>query len=174
MTTVAIGRNDPCPCGSGKKYKKCCFKRDQVDKRLEQTQRTVEEILDPDASIYRVWLEWRTARKLADFNFLYDLIEPDSPLFNSVGDKTQFVADCSDGNAVVPCGEPAIFKYLQILEGERARLLQTIGDDDSASPDVRCECVEFTKTERGWRLAGFDSCAVTKADRDTIALALFD
>ena len=19
-----IGRNDPCPCGSGKKYKKCC------------------------------------------------------------------------------------------------------------------------------------------------------
>jgi uncharacterized protein YecA (UPF0149 family) len=21
----APGRNDPCPCGSGKKYKKCCF-----------------------------------------------------------------------------------------------------------------------------------------------------
>ncbi|NSW92407.1 MAG: SEC-C domain-containing protein [Firmicutes bacterium] len=20
------GRNDPCPCGSGKKYKKCCGK----------------------------------------------------------------------------------------------------------------------------------------------------
>ncbi len=20
-----IGRNDPCPCGSGKKYKKCCM-----------------------------------------------------------------------------------------------------------------------------------------------------
>ena len=23
-TTAKIGRNDPCPCGSGKKYKKCC------------------------------------------------------------------------------------------------------------------------------------------------------
>ena len=22
--TEKIGRNDPCPCGSGKKYKKCC------------------------------------------------------------------------------------------------------------------------------------------------------
>lgn len=22
-----IGRNDPCPCGSGKKYKKCCYAR---------------------------------------------------------------------------------------------------------------------------------------------------
>jgi preprotein translocase subunit SecA len=20
-----VGRNDPCPCGSGKKYKKCCI-----------------------------------------------------------------------------------------------------------------------------------------------------
>ena len=22
-----VGRNDPCPCGSGKKYKKCCGKK---------------------------------------------------------------------------------------------------------------------------------------------------
>jgi tetratricopeptide (TPR) repeat protein len=26
--TMAIGRNDPCPCGSGKKYKKCCMQAD--------------------------------------------------------------------------------------------------------------------------------------------------
>ena len=25
--TVMIGRNDPCSCGSGKKYKKCCGAR---------------------------------------------------------------------------------------------------------------------------------------------------
>jgi hypothetical protein len=24
-TMAKIGRNDPCPCGSGKKYKKCCL-----------------------------------------------------------------------------------------------------------------------------------------------------
>ena len=24
IRTQKIGRNDPCPCGSGKKYKKCC------------------------------------------------------------------------------------------------------------------------------------------------------
>ena len=23
-----VGRNDPCPCGSGKKYKNCCMKKD--------------------------------------------------------------------------------------------------------------------------------------------------
>jgi preprotein translocase subunit SecA len=24
VKTAKVGRNDPCPCGSGKKYKKCC------------------------------------------------------------------------------------------------------------------------------------------------------
>jgi hypothetical protein len=24
-----VGRNDPCPCGSGKKYKKCCLEADR-------------------------------------------------------------------------------------------------------------------------------------------------
>ncbi|OSQ38064.1 hypothetical protein TMES_12460 [Thalassospira mesophila] len=24
ITTPTVGRNDPCPCGSGRKYKKCC------------------------------------------------------------------------------------------------------------------------------------------------------
>ena len=24
VNETAVGRNDPCPCGSGKKYKKCC------------------------------------------------------------------------------------------------------------------------------------------------------
>jgi len=28
-----IGRNDPCLCGSGKKYKKCCLPRDEEKKQ---------------------------------------------------------------------------------------------------------------------------------------------
>lgn len=27
--TDKVRRNDPCPCGSGKKYKKCCMRRPQ-------------------------------------------------------------------------------------------------------------------------------------------------
>ena len=32
-----IGRNDPCPCGSGKKYKKCCLNNDE--KRIREAKR---------------------------------------------------------------------------------------------------------------------------------------
>jgi len=39
-----IGRNDPCPCGSGKKYKHCCMgKIDQSDKKSPAEQ-LIEEI----------------------------------------------------------------------------------------------------------------------------------
>jgi hypothetical protein len=27
------GRNDPCPCGSGNKYKKCCLAKDEATER---------------------------------------------------------------------------------------------------------------------------------------------
>ncbi|RKY40214.1 MAG: hypothetical protein DRP85_09010 [Candidatus Makaraimicrobium thalassicum] len=39
---VKIGRNDPCPCGSGKKYKKCCQAQDEAtDTRIRGEQSAV-------------------------------------------------------------------------------------------------------------------------------------
>ena len=34
--TKKVGRNDPCPCGSGKKYKKCCLDADEARARSER------------------------------------------------------------------------------------------------------------------------------------------
>jgi hypothetical protein len=28
QTEKPVGRNDPCPCGSGRKYKQCCLEKD--------------------------------------------------------------------------------------------------------------------------------------------------
>lgn len=32
--STKVGRNDSCPCGSGKKFKKCCLPRHQVNERV--------------------------------------------------------------------------------------------------------------------------------------------
>ena len=34
---MKIGRNSPCPCGSGKKYKKCCLNNELTDSRILNT-----------------------------------------------------------------------------------------------------------------------------------------
>jgi tetratricopeptide (TPR) repeat protein len=39
-----IGRNAPCPCGSGKKYKKCCLLREDGAKRSSRKQKDVRFI----------------------------------------------------------------------------------------------------------------------------------
>ncbi len=40
---MKIGRNDPCPCGSGKKYKRCCMHRDQL-RRASPVWRRMERL----------------------------------------------------------------------------------------------------------------------------------
>jgi hypothetical protein len=32
---MKIGRNDPCPCGTGEKYKKCCAAKDAAARSAE-------------------------------------------------------------------------------------------------------------------------------------------
>jgi tetratricopeptide (TPR) repeat protein len=36
-----IGRNDPCPCGSGKKYKQCCLAKDEAAARAARAAQPV-------------------------------------------------------------------------------------------------------------------------------------
>ncbi len=38
-----VGRNDPCPCGSGKKYKKCCLIKEET-RKAQKTSATPKEI----------------------------------------------------------------------------------------------------------------------------------
>ena len=45
MTTV--GRNDPCPCGSGRKFKHCCLRAQDVEDTLRVRLRSAEGALVP-------------------------------------------------------------------------------------------------------------------------------
>ena len=166
---MAVSRNAPCPCGSGKKYKKCCFKKDRVEEKLAETTRDATEVLGEDATIYKIWYEWRKAREVVDFNFLYDLLDPSSPLFEQFPDRAAFIAQCSEGTAVIPSGI-ATFKHLRIIvESKSAQLLQTIGEDDPQMNTVVRETIDFTNTDKGWRMAGFEQDEIEKKDLESPA-----
>src|SRR5262245_7750854 len=46
MSASKAGRNDPCRCGSGKKYKKCCLARDQ-----EASSKAAAAMVPPPSSV---------------------------------------------------------------------------------------------------------------------------
>ncbi|HDG96634.1 MAG: methionine aminopeptidase [Deltaproteobacteria bacterium] len=37
---MKIGRNDPCPCGSGLKYKKCCLGKEKEERKFQELEAT--------------------------------------------------------------------------------------------------------------------------------------
>lgn len=46
---MLIGRNDPCPCGSGKKYKKCCANKEVItvaEVLEDELERTLQQFYD--------------------------------------------------------------------------------------------------------------------------------
>ena len=47
-----MGRNDPCPCGSGRKYKRCCLARDEAPELLRLRMRRAEGRLVPQVVAY--------------------------------------------------------------------------------------------------------------------------
>ena len=65
---MSVGRNDPCPCGSGKKYKKCCLGKTEAARRAPPappaelrlhsplgswcTQGAIAEALKPGGTVY--------------------------------------------------------------------------------------------------------------------------
>jgi tetratricopeptide (TPR) repeat protein len=43
MGTKTVGRNAPCPCGSGKKYKACCLENDRAQQSAADRDRSLQE-----------------------------------------------------------------------------------------------------------------------------------
>lgn len=43
MGTKTVGRNAPCPCGSGKQYKRCCREKDRAARSAADRARAVQQ-----------------------------------------------------------------------------------------------------------------------------------
>jgi len=57
---MEIGRNAPCPCGSGKKYKRCCLEKHLQAQRREQVRNM--GVTFSECAVLR-GENWRKARK---------------------------------------------------------------------------------------------------------------
>src|ERR1035437_6552820 len=51
---MKTGRNKPCPCGSGKKYKKCCIDKEQVSQDLLDEKIVQERIYKENQPLFEL------------------------------------------------------------------------------------------------------------------------
>ena len=94
-----IGRNDPCPCGRGRKYKRCCLARDEAPELLRLRMRRAEGRLVPEV------LQWNIELRETYFAIRDDIHHPRPPkLCNTDGDPLvpttlRFDLRCPPGEA---------------------------------------------------------------------------
>jgi ribosomal protein S20 len=65
------GRNDPCPCGSGKKYKNCCLNRDRTRRIRESAWRSDEQATLDKLLAFAQRPEWNPQYTVA-FNLFWN------------------------------------------------------------------------------------------------------
>ena len=72
-----IGRNEPCPCGSGQKYKKCCMAKDEVyESRRRDEERAVQTALS--------WLEQNYPEEVGTAVHFDFMDEPDEDRMDAI------------------------------------------------------------------------------------------
>ena len=65
---VKIGRNDSCPCGSGRKYKRCCYLDEERNRKVlraasrARTQEDIERILNEPPRVFTLEVRLESLR----------------------------------------------------------------------------------------------------------------
>ncbi len=100
---MKTGRNTPCPCGSGKKYKKCCMRKDENVHREEQEVLRYEQdvqngLIEPFASEE----DWEEEAIEDDWEDDVDVCERDDPHWDGDDDTEDEPQSASDSEASVP------------------------------------------------------------------------
>lgn len=135
-----VGRNEPCPCGSGKKYKKCCMQAHRVQKEARKSSRTPKDLIGRATSPWRMYklltqmrennmpnLFWQTSHELGPWRARYSKAED---FFEAIGRGDDHMAARDD------------FELTRIRhDGPDVILLLTRGEHDTHISAVQCEVV---------------------------------
>ena len=99
-----IGRNDPCHCGSGRKYKKCCQRQDQLEQESGKKSRTPADLVDADTIPWDVFKLLRQIEDNRAFGLFWQFGHDDGPFRDRYPDKKEFITAVDTGSEVLPAG----------------------------------------------------------------------
>jgi hypothetical protein len=164
MTTV--GRNEPCPCGSGKKYKKCCLERMEAAAVAER-QRQYAEIharreRPPTMAEVKAALAASIQRTMGP-GITWD---PDDELDDVTNSVPGMIREKRFDEALAAC-DRLLREWPEVAEGlERSAQVHEAMGSNAIAIDFYRRAIEFT--ERPEQRDGYDE-EIRQEWRDKIA-----
>ena len=127
MRNKTVGRNDPCPCGSGRKYKRCCLA--EAERRAAQKRESVPELgedapsVAPPADLDQLsGMMQKLARKTSSGK--------ERALYEDLLAKTQPIIDYMKQ-------QPAIEAAAQAIEAQRVDFEKLVEDQETYNKRTR-------------------------------------
>ena len=154
-----IGRNDPCPCGSGQKYKKCCQRSHRLQKESEKKSNEPHRLIGSASLPLRVYKVLSQVHANNAVGLFYELCHDQGPLRTRFADKSAFVEAIDSGDTFLPAAKD--FEFLHIRLDEPHTYLVLRYDDPKLSSTqfqvitLRRNEVDADGTEREAEHKGF-------------------
>ncbi len=172
-----IGRNDPCPCGSGQKFKKCHEKSLKIQKVAEKKTRSAEQLIGSKTHAWNVYkllqmvqednhtaLFWELGHELGAFRTKFPTVE-------SYLEATEY------GTERLPASKDYDLRRMRV-DGPDVLLLMSRGHNDPKTTNVQLDVVRLRPNEfdenrklrpvqyRGFRIWSIQKFEKPKGDRE--------
>ncbi|MGM0557481.1 MAG: SEC-C domain-containing protein [Myxococcota bacterium] len=143
-----LGRNDPCPCGSGKKYKKCCQRVHRLQKEAQKTSRGVEDLVDDSTNAWNVFKTLRQINENNMYSLFFDFSHEEGPFRERYDNTPSYNTAAYSGDAPLVAPDGADLRRFR-LDEPNTHLLITEGLDDPRADSYRYTIVTLRPNEVG-------------------------
>lgn len=170
-----VGRNDPCPCGSGKKYKKCHMRIHQALSESDKKTRSITQLIQGSTRPYDAY---KVVRDIHDNNLLalfFDAAHDLGPWRALQPEKDAFLLAASEGKLSLPASPSLEFLRMRIDEPD-AHILLADHVDDPRHDHVSYQVLTLRRNEfdadrqprqgsaQGWRIWDVKTVEIAKSE----------
>lgn len=146
-------RNDMCACGSGKKYKNCCMRKDEAQAQLSKQRFDVREVIGVKTTPYMFWKRWSTACSRNEFGLVYDMLLPGGELAQRFSSAEDFFVNLNELG--LPYEDRWNLDVIRVTETGVVFLCHRVDSADN-NADVVCSLMTLRRTDAGLRVENLE------------------
>lgn len=179
-----IGRNSPCPCGSGRKYKACCQRAHRLQRESEKQVRKPHQLIGSKTIPWKVFQVLQQIHTNNALGLFFEMGHDEGPFRERFADKEAFVKAIDSSESYLPVAPAFDFLHMR-LDGPDTYLL--LKNDDPKKSDVEFQIITLRPNEldrdaqerevdyKGYRIWDYRTELLPRADLndETPALEVF-
>lgn len=141
-----VGRNDACPCGSGKKFKKCHMRIIRMEREAEKQTRDVTKLVTAETTPRDFLVLVREALAEGMPVVLYDALHSESELATAYDSGASFLS-ALDRNELKLVGQPDFDAMRFRVDDPEVHVILTRGVEDPKTSRVTAQLLTMRRNE---------------------------